>query len=484
LKGISLPDEDDDDEPSLQLRVGDTIQLDNLATPVPAEAELPGVKWSVQSTSPDNADVVTVGESSGKVEAKTVGTATITATVTTDEGEKSATCTVEVKAAAEDEQATVTFQVDGKEYATSKVQKDAETLWDAWPWFNPKKAGCEFAGWSKSEDEDAELISTVEDANKVTISGDSTYEAVFTGKINFYDDGGLVSTDEVTDPVRYGTDVTAPGAKEREGATFLGWATCANASTAEVKAGDKVTCTGDATYYAIYKTNMMKYTLKGDNVTYIANDLKKNEDGDRITDPWTAEDDGSHIGYQRYDKDGKQTIEFKVEDNCIITGIKVKDGNSAATDYTPAQIQAAIRKGYIEVDCTQNHEITITAKEEKLVIAPTTTYEDKLVEVDKVTDADKTVDTVYRVTEAVGDSVTMGSMLDFSDNVGDTEAPAYKIEVSVENMNDKGKYYSVNPGTLPVIANQTYVLRFRLWINGVQWEEKLIKIYTTPAENS
>jgi hypothetical protein len=324
--------------------------------------------------------VVTVDESSGKVEAKAVGTATITAQITVGEVERTVSCTVTVgESAGED---TVTFNVDGADYATRKVASTA-TLDTAKP-ANPVKAGCVFVGWKKNVEttEQAEVADADSDLAKDedSVADKETYEAVFNATITFRDDDGSVLK---TETVRYGAkDIsmyTGGDVGDGDGWTFLGWATCKNASKAEIAKNGKIeTCTGSVTYYAIYKTKMMKYTLKGDNVTYLTGDLKKDDDGNQITETWTAERDGSYIGYQQYaDSPKKQTIEFKVEEGYVITSITVKNGDgSEAEEVSEEQLRVAKQYGYIEVDRIQNHEIEITAENPTLTITPTDKVEE------------------------------------------------------------------------------------------------------------
>ncbi|MGN1103620.1 MAG: Ig-like domain-containing protein, partial [Candidatus Coproplasma sp.] len=151
------------DKTTLSLTVGDSDKL--TASITPSNATITSVSWSSSD------DTVATVSSTGVVTAKKAGTATIT--VTTLDGGKTATCAVNVSAAASTEEYTVTFNMNGHgteiasvETVDGKISAPTE----------PTAVGYTFGGWYT----DAACSGTAIDFDSYTFVENTTIYAKWT----------------------------------------------------------------------------------------------------------------------------------------------------------------------------------------------------------------------------------------------------------------------------------------------------------------
>lgn len=336
---------------NLTMVSGDTVQL--TATPVPSFAPLGTVVWGS-----DNSSVATV--ENGKVTAgETAGNAVITCT----SGSISATCTVTVSAAPTGGNAVKLTFKDGDNILSTKTVESGAALSVVKP-DDPTKKGYTFDGWStKQGGEKIDAINYT--ANEITLF--AKFNAI-SYKITFPQFEGL------SQEVPYGTEVTMPNGDAEEGLEFLGWATSANASSPEQKPGDKITCSGDATYYGVWKRKMISVTASADGGAKFFYGLWKNENNENLigdisfSEAWSNENywKQNFVGYASYDNGTNlESVSFMTLENKVITGIKVDNKT-----LTGEELKTAIQNGYVSVDRKQDHSIHITMTDAGIEFTP------------------------------------------------------------------------------------------------------------------
>lgn len=322
----------------------DTVQL--TATPVPSFAPLGTVAWGS-----DNTSVATVVN--GKVTAgATVGTAVIICT----SGSISATCTVTVKAAPTgDDAVKLTFK-DGDNTLSTKTVVSGSGLATVQP-EKPVKTGYTFLGWAESNAGDV--------INDITYtSKDITLYAKFAAieyAITFPEFEG----DAYHLKIPFDEEFDMPsGGTTGEEYEFLGWATSANASSPELKPGDKTKCSGDATYYGVWKWKDIKVSVTADEGAKFFYGFWKDENGNNLignssfSDAWSKEEcwRQNFVGYVSYDKGTNlASVEFKTVGDKAISGIEIDN-----VPLTEDNLKKAIQDGYVSVDRKTDHEINIT----------------------------------------------------------------------------------------------------------------------------
>ncbi|MBR5201658.1 MAG: InlB B-repeat-containing protein [Clostridia bacterium] len=158
---------------------------------------------------------------------------------------------------------TVTYDANGGEgapEAQSKVYGDYLTISIA----TPTREGHTFLGWSTDANateatyvaEDSFVVKT--NATLYAVWQINTYDVTYNANGGKNAPAGQVKT--------YGVDLTlSKVAPTREGHTFLGWATKANATTATYAAGAKYTTNADVTLYAVWQayTFTISYDANG-----------------------------------------------------------------------------------------------------------------------------------------------------------------------------------------------------------------------------
>lgn len=334
LTGITLS------QKALSLYTGDTVTL--TATAVPAAASIEGAVWESNNT-----EIATVNN--GVVTAtSTTGTAIITCKT----GEVSATCTVTVKAVPSDvTMVTLTFQDDSSKILSTKKVVSGAALENVQP-AAPSKEGYNFDGWSIGEN-DTVITDILYTGTEITLKANFT---PITYKISFPDE-------KIPDiSATYDKSVTMPAGYDRVGYDFLGWATSANASSAEVASGGSIQCKGNAQYYGVWKWKDIKVTATAIGAKYNYGFWKK-EDGDNLFGATVPDDLFTNemywtrnlTGYLPYDGKLSAKVSFKAEAGKAISGITIDE---KALDEDALKI--AIQNGYVSVDRKKDHTIDIT----------------------------------------------------------------------------------------------------------------------------
>lgn len=235
---------------ALNLEVNGTATLQ--ATVAPANATNKSVRWSSNNTS-----VATV-DNNGNVKAVGVGTATIN--VTTEDGNKTATCEVTVsekKIPVESvilNKTALTMEVKTSEQlAVSILPEDATDKAVTWTSSDEKVATVDNNGKVTALTKGTAAITVAAGDKKATCAVTVTADKVYS--ITFDTDGGTLA-EGVTNPdyVTKGETYKMPTANKSR-YTLTAWAIGAKDSENKVKANDVYTFTEDTTVYAIWQYN-------------------------------------------------------------------------------------------------------------------------------------------------------------------------------------------------------------------------------------
>ena len=266
VTGVSL------DKTAATIYLGTTQTLTATVTPETASNQ------NVSFTS-SNTDVATVavGDAPGTCVITPVATGTTTITVTTEDGAKTATCAVTVKAY------TVTFRNDDEAQTTLLTNQYA---YGDRPSYTgtvmPTKASTAqydyvFRGWTV----DGTATYTTE-TGLPEVTADATYKAVYTPAARSYtiaydfnagNDNVTFLEDIVAEDYTYGEGATLPTGLYRNGYDFIGWfesATPAEGEAAVTSVGTEET--GDKTYYAGWQIKTYTVTWKNTDGTTLETD--------------------------------------------------------------------------------------------------------------------------------------------------------------------------------------------------------------------
>ncbi len=330
--------------------VGDTCYY--AAEAVPSAAKLDNVKWV--ST---NENVATIDSATGKFTAKSVGVTSIYAEC---RGIRSSEKVLEVCTPPENA-VKVTFY-DGDNILCESYVEKGSTLKQVIEWsvYEPEKEGYEFKGWKESRDTSDLIDENTEINQDYTVY--AHYE-ICTYRINF---GEQEYSGE------YGTEVKAPSFEPDQGEVFLGWATSANATTPEIKAGASVTYTEDVFYYPVLKTKMILYTQTGEHVKFYTGALK-DKDGNNLeyNSDGTIKGENAN-GYLPY-AEHEIALRFEAEAGYMITEITLDGVTHKISDEKPEGkgfVEQAVKQGYAAVKRDRDHSLDIKAVKMNLSISP------------------------------------------------------------------------------------------------------------------
>lgn len=449
LTGITLS------QTSATMYVDDTLKLS--ASAVPAAAELESVTWTSSST-----EVATV--ENGTVTAKKAGSATITC----ENGEIKAECIVTVEATPADQtMVKLTFMADGTTLATKNVVSGA-ALADVQPTVLTK-TGYEFKDWAESAD------GTVVDAiiyNAEAITLYAKYEAK-TYKITF-----IGADEEVFKefPVQYNGTVTVPEGNDTESDTFVGWSTVSSATTAEVNAGEQITCTGDATYYYIGKWRACKVEASGNNVRFYYGAWKSDENLDKNLSDVNGKkftDTGSLTGYLGYVAGQNEPVGFVVDSGYKITGITVDD-----TALSADELKAAIANCYVNVSRASDHTIVIATAKIEVTVAAVGDKATLDVKEHENGDGEKLTWNYVTVTAS---AVKLSDVVTISPSNIDNPTFEYKYNKGDESLSGNN-FYALDPNSTSLEAG-TYEIHAYVMENGTQID-KIYIILTVNAPNT
>ncbi len=442
LTGIALS------QTTATMYAGDSFKLS--ASAVPSAAKLGSVTWTSSAE-----DIATVAE--GMVTAVKAGTATITCT----SGNAKATCTVTVEAAPADQtMVKLTFVDDSTTLATKSVVSGA-ALATVQP-TAPSKTGYDFKGWAASAD-GAVVDEITYNAEEITLY--AKFEAK-TYMISFPD------SDVESIKAKYGEKVTMPAGKDTESETFVGWSTVSNATTAEVNAGEQITCTGDATYYYIGKWRACKVEASGDNVRFYYGAWKSDENLEQNL----GNRDGlteTLIGYLGYFAGHTEPVSFVVDSGYKITGITV-DNTALSAD----ELKAAIANCSVNVSRESDHTIVITTAKIEVTVAAVGDKATLDVKEHENGDGEKLTWNYVTVTAS---AVKLSDVVTISPSNIDNPTFEYKYNKGDESLSGNN-FYALDPNSTSLEAG-TYEIHVYVMENGMQIDKKYI-ILTVNAPNT